>query len=334
MNNALKDGLVAYYPLQSNAVNMVDGVAGTIKGTASWVKNQAGKVVLDDTTALISHASLPINTVTYWKDGCFYAVLNGMPYMIDEALSSSFINYATATKIGGRMADHAWDFDAAYLSGTTLADLGSNATKWNLTRRNSAGLGTLIFNGVTYPCGTFDGVNQSWQTAAPVASLASAPFIMECFIIKNTSTGVHFAIAQRNDSTYPIIQVSGSYNEIGTFIKSSAITTESSAYMTTNIATTYLVHCGIGIDKKAFTVLDDNILIANDAIPSFFTTVNAFSIGAWANTTRYFFNGKIGRVSIHKNLTQTAAELAAASQQRYADYIAGNVVEWKKWEGL
>jgi hypothetical protein len=90
MANALKNGLVAHYPCQSNAVNMVDGVAGTINGTPTWRKNSMGKVVLDDTTASVAHASHAINTVTYWKDGKFYAVLNGVPYMIDEALSSSF----------------------------------------------------------------------------------------------------------------------------------------------------------------------------------------------------------------------------------------------------
>ena len=57
-------------------------------------------------------------------------------------------------------------------------------------------------------------------------------------------------------------------------------------------------------------------------------------MGGWSADTVYFFNGSLGRLNIHKSIVGTAADLVAKAQQRYTDYITGNVVEWKNWVGL
>jgi hypothetical protein len=233
------------------------------------------------------------------------------------------------------LADHAWDIAAANLSGTTLADLGNNETKWNLTRINNAGFGTLVFNGVTYPCGTFDGVNQSWQTVLAVASLASSPFIWECLFVEDNAIGTQPVLCQRTGNDY-IVQIFNSNLLASAHVhRGTAYTSSSAGPIATSTTDTYLVQAGLGTDRKAFITVNGSSLVAVDAIPGFFSNAVKIAVGTEADSAGASrFKGKIGQISIHQNLFGSSTELAAISQQRYADYMAGRVTDFKTWVGL
>jgi hypothetical protein len=206
MANALKDGLVGHYPLQSNAVNMVDGVAGTIGGILSWRKNNAGKVVLDDTTAYVSHGTLPVNTVTYWKDGHFYAVLNGVSYMVDEALSSSFTSCVDATNINLLVSNIKYDF-ATPPSGVILTNQGTGGATYNLTGYNAVSGGAWVSTGsMSYGSTSetgfifIDGLNRYFKSADKLPQFTGFNFTFE-LLLNAPSSGTYISILGQASTT-------------------------------------------------------------------------------------------------------------------------------------
>ncbi|MCK9601570.1 MAG: hypothetical protein M0R06_21190 [Sphaerochaeta sp.] len=241
MSNALKEGLVAYYPLQSNAVNMVDGVAGTINGTPSWVKNHAGKVVLDDTTASVTHGSHAINTVCYFKeDGKFYAVLNGVPYMIDEELNSSFISCVNATSIGCGVADINYMFSIPP-TGTTLVNQGKGGSTYNLTGVNAISGGAFVATesmayGATLATGfIFNGSTggRHFISASTLPLLAYPNYTGEVLFKGTASTGgllfgQYGALIQswalyRSTASFQLLSIQNNTNNIGTAISNDIV---------------------------------------------------------------------------------------------------------------
>jgi hypothetical protein len=238
----------------------------------------------------------------------------------------------TTSNNRGRVANHAWEFSAVYLSGTTLADLGSNVTKWNLTRINSAGLGSLVFNGVTYPCGTFDGITQAWTSVTNMLNLAASPHIGE-FLINKSNKALHFPLSQRSGGGTPYTQVGAGGTNLSYGIRLDDISASTSVTTSGSNGVSHLVQFGLGSDKKAFIVVDRTAVIASTAFPAFFTTNRIFYVGGWSNATPDFL-GSLARISIHKAISGTAAELAAIAQTRYDDYIAGSVLDWKIWNGV
>jgi len=334
----IRTALKGYYPLNGH-VNDVSGsgLSGSILGTPSWLKNQAGKVVLDDTTAGVTHVTQPTNSFTYWKDGHHYAVV-GSTYYIDGVVSGAFTPSVTNTNIGYRFADHAWDFDVAYLSGTTLADLGNNATKWDLTRINSAGLGTLVFNGVTYSAAVFDGVNMKWRTENTVANLCASPFVIE-FIGKQavTTTVNRIAFSQR-EAIADITQASNLFiNDMTNDCPGYKVygSPTSNALSTVSISTNSVyVAAGFGSDRKPFICVN-NASYVGDAIAAYLTTAKHFTLGGLYAGVDYIMNGSISRMALHLGLTnKTSTTLRDAALTRFNDYIAGSVGDFRIWGGL
>jgi len=241
------------------------------------------------------------------------------------------------------MADHAWDFSTDNLSDTTLADLGKASTKWDLTRINSAGLGTLIFNGVAYSAGTFNGVNQRWVTSSVVSNLLCCPCIIECLVMRYATPAASEVIfCQRHTdlvvagewanwtydaSVTPKVPSIKAY--YGDPIASTALARTSD--ITKNIG--YHVCVGIGSDKKLFLAYNGTVFIST-AIPDFLSLERYFSVGGLYDGSQFNAKGAVSKLNTHVGLNMTAAQLAAAAQQRYADYIAGNVTDFKLWRGL
>lgn len=352
MANALKDGLVGYYPLQSNAVNMVDGVAGTINGTASWVKNQAGKVVLDDTTASVTHSSHAINTVTYWKDGKFYAVLNGVPYMIDEALSSSFTSCATSTTIGCWLPFIEFDFLDAnlYTSGadTLLRNTGTGGSVYDVKAINTISEGSIIAEDMTYGSTTKRGwigndSNRAWQTLSTVPNLGASPFVFECLLkvtanATNANWGAVFA--QRNslgDLTQTVV-IHSNYLDGST--QTSTLTVRYASGKDSIIiltrpsnGTVYYMAAGLGNDRKSFININGTSVIAGTAVSQFLSLAKTLTLGGYGDLStspaNTMFNGTAGMKRIWNGINKTAAQLAALSEAREDKVYAGTATrEW------
>jgi hypothetical protein len=339
MSNALKEGLVAYYPLQSNAVNMVDGVAGTINGTASWRKNHAGKVVLDDTTASVTHASHDIDTVTYWKDGRFYAVLNGVPYMIDEALSSSFVPYTNATSIGAKQADIAYNM----VTGATIPNIGAGGSAYDLTLLNSPTFTTVTYAGRSVNVWQGNGINKALQTANTVPNLAESPFVFSCVAKRNSihsRTLVPMLYSQR---TSVASDASSNYAGLSTAVLNyfmSARDVSGNSYDANNNTAgtdSILFISGLGTDKKLFICIGGVCAFSSTSIPTFLTTMKKLTIGGTSILDALtMFNGSAGEMAWWKNVSGTSSELAAKAVQRNTDYVNGLITEnnFMFWRGL
>jgi hypothetical protein len=140
----IRTALKGYYPLNGHVDDVSgSGLNGSILGTPPWLKNQAGKVVLDDTTAGVTHATQPTNSISYWKDGHHYAVV-GSTYYIDGVVSSAFTPCVSSTSINCYiMPYHLWYPSVENLSfdgvGYTLLDTGTASVKYNLVGYNGAG---------------------------------------------------------------------------------------------------------------------------------------------------------------------------------------------------
>jgi hypothetical protein len=355
MSNALKDGLVGHYPLQSNAVNMVGGVAGTINGTPSWRKNHAGKVVLDDTTAFISHGTLPVNTVTYWKDGHFYAVLNGVPYMIDESLSSSFTSCANATMIArGGLPNIEYDFIDAnlYTSGsdTLLRNTGTGGAIYDVKAYNTTSGGSIIGKNLTYgsttvPGWTGNNSNRYWKTLAPVTLLGAQPFVVEIIFERGRNgiyqVNVEMSICQ-GASTAPTFTDSWalyiSYPQTvgGPQTGGMTISLNNKIYQrayTTAPAIGVAGHAvgGMGIDRKPFITINGVSNIGATALTSFMSMTEYLTLGAFTDLTSIL----AGTVAANRGwigMNKTTAQLAALAAAREDAVFAGTAT--RSWPEL
>jgi hypothetical protein len=128
-------------------------------------------------------------------------VLNGVPYMIDEVMSSSFTSCVDATDIGGRMADIAWDFSDTNLVGGVLKNLGTYGSTFDLTPVNALSGGSIIGTNLTLgscsiPAWTGDiATTRHYKTAGAVAAQVGVDCVWEYvgnFVKDDSLTAVVF----------------------------------------------------------------------------------------------------------------------------------------------